>query len=127
MEFDLQKVANKVFETIAMAKVSTSGEEARENNFLSYADGISVNSDHLLYDAKQAVFALHERGYKAPIRKKVRLSGKQAMQLFYLVQKPCVYQDYISEHDLKIAKKLAYVIAGGKVPFGTEVDEQYLT
>jgi 3-hydroxyacyl-CoA dehydrogenase len=33
---------------------------------------------------------------------------------------------YISEHDLKIAKKLAYVIAGGKIPFGTEVDEQYL-
>jgi 3-hydroxyacyl-CoA dehydrogenase len=36
------------------------------------------------------------------------------------------YSGYISEHDLKIAKKLAYVIAGGKVPFGTEVDEQYL-
>lgn len=33
---------------------------------------------------------------------------------------------YISEHDFKIAKKLAYVIAGGKVPFGTEVDEEYL-
>ena len=37
-----------------------------------------------------------------------------------------LYSGYISEHDLKIAKKLAYVIAGGKVPFGTEVDEQYL-
>ena len=37
-----------------------------------------------------------------------------------------LHSGYISEHDLKIAKKLAYVIAGGKVPFGTEVDEQYL-
>lgn len=64
VEFDLQKVANKVFESIAMAKVSTSGEEARDNNFLNLADGISVNGDHLLYDAKQAVLALHEKGYK---------------------------------------------------------------
>lgn len=37
-----------------------------------------------------------------------------------------LYSGYISEHDLNIAKKLAYVIAGGKVPYGTEVDEQYL-
>ena len=42
------------------------------------------------------------------------------------MQKECSYQDYISEHDLKIAKKLAYVLAGGKVPYGTVVDEQYL-
>ena len=47
-DFDLQKVANKVFETVAMAKVSTSAEEARENNFLNSADGISVNADHLI-------------------------------------------------------------------------------
>ena len=33
---------------------------------------------------------------------------------------------YISEHDLKIAKKLAFVLSGGKVPFGTFVDEQYM-
>ncbi len=57
VEIDFQKVANKVFETIAMAKVSTSGEEARENNFLNNADGISVNGDHQLYDAKQAVLS----------------------------------------------------------------------
>ncbi len=46
VQFDLQNVANKVFETIATAKVSTSGEEARENNFFDFADGISVNGDH---------------------------------------------------------------------------------
>ena len=58
VQIDYQSVANKVFETIAMAKVSTSGEEARENNFLNFADGISVNPDHLLYDAKQAALSL---------------------------------------------------------------------
>ncbi len=70
VEIDYQVIANKVFETIALAKVSTSGEEARENNFLNFADGISVNPDHLIYDAKQTVLALSEAGYTAPIPKK---------------------------------------------------------
>ncbi|MEH7123809.1 3-hydroxyacyl-CoA dehydrogenase NAD-binding domain-containing protein [Bacillus sp. JJ1773] len=126
VEFDLQKVANKVFESIAMAKVSTSGDEARENNFLNAADGISVNGDHLLYDAKQAVLALYERGYQPPIRKKVPVVGETGYATLLLGAQTMLYSGYISEHDLKIAKKLAYVIAGGKVPFGTEVDEQYL-
>ncbi|WP_436377054.1 3-hydroxyacyl-CoA dehydrogenase NAD-binding domain-containing protein [Cytobacillus sp. BC1816] len=126
VEFDLQKVANKVFESIAMAKVSTSGEEARDNNFLNLADGISMNGDHLLYDAKQAVLALHKKGYKPPVRKKVPVVGETGYATLLLGAQAMLYSGYISEHDLKIAKKLAYVIAGGKVPYGTEVDEQYL-
>nr|WP_206763736.1 3-hydroxyacyl-CoA dehydrogenase/enoyl-CoA hydratase family protein [Cytobacillus firmus] len=126
VEFDLQKVANKVFESIAMAKVSTSGEEARDNNFLNLADGISINGDHLLYDAKQAVLALHEKGYKPPVRKKVPVVGETGYATLLLGAQAMLYSGYISEHDLKIAKKLANVIAGGKVPYGTEVDEQYL-
>jgi 3-hydroxyacyl-CoA dehydrogenase len=126
VEFDLQKVANKVFETIAMAKVSTSGDEARDTNFLSHADGVSVNGDHLLYDAKQAALALFERGYKAPIRKKVPVVGETGYGTLLLGAQSMYQSGFISEHDLLIAKKLAYVIAGGKVPFGTEVDEQYL-
>lgn len=126
VEFDLQKVANKVFETIATAKVSTSGEEARESNFLNFADGVSVNGDHQLYDAKQAVLALYEKGYQAPVRKKVPVVGETGYATLLLGAQAMLSSGYISEHDLKIAKKLAYVIAGGRVPFGTEVDEQYL-
>jgi 3-hydroxyacyl-CoA dehydrogenase len=126
VEFDLQKVANKVFETIAMAKVSTSGDEAKDNNFLNKADGVSVNGDHLLYDAKQAALSLYERGYKAPIRKKVPVVGETGYGTLLLGAQAMYQSGFISEHDLLIAKKLAYVIAGGKVPFGTEVDEQYL-
>jgi 3-hydroxyacyl-CoA dehydrogenase len=126
VEIDLQKVANKVFETIAMAKVSTSGEEARELNFLDLADGISVNNDHLLYDAKQLVLSLYESGYKPPVKKKVPVVGETGYATLLLAAQSMYYSGYISEHDLKIAKKLAYVIAGGKVPFGTEVDEEYL-
>ncbi|WML41075.1 3-hydroxyacyl-CoA dehydrogenase NAD-binding domain-containing protein [Neobacillus sp. OS1-2] len=124
--FDLQNVANKVFETIAMAKVSTSAEEARENNFLDASDGISFNSDHLIYDAKQAVLALHEQGYKPKVRKKVPVVGETGYATLLLGAEGMRLSGYLSEHDMKIAKKIAYVIAGGKVPFGTEVDEQYL-
>jgi 3-hydroxyacyl-CoA dehydrogenase len=126
VDFDLQKVANKVFETIAMAKVSTSASEARENNFLGNKDGISVNGDHLLHDAKQTVLSLYEKGNTPPVRKKVPVVGETGYATLLLGAETMFLSGYISEHDLKIAKKLAFVIAGGKVPYGTEVDEQYL-
>lgn len=126
VEVDLQTVANKVFESIAMAKVSTSGEEARENNFLDFADGVSVNPDHQLYDAKQAVLALSAAGYKPPVREKVPVVGEPGYATLLLGAQNLLQSGYISEHDLHIAKKLAYVIAGGNVPYGTLVDEQYL-
>ncbi len=126
VQIDYLNVASKVFETIAMAKVSTSAEEARENNFLSIADGISVNPDHLIYDAKQAALALADAGYKAPIREKVPVVGSPGYAALLLGAEGMFLSGYISEHDLKIAKKLAYVIAGGEVPYGTLVDEQYL-
>ena len=126
VEVDLQKVANKVFETIAMAKVSTSAEEARSNTFLTAEDKISINQDHLLYDAKQTVLQLFENGYQPPLRKKVPVIGETGYATLLLGAQTMKYSGYISEHDLKIARKLAYVLAGGNVPYGTEVDEQYL-
>ncbi|BDG37350.1 3-hydroxyacyl-CoA dehydrogenase NAD-binding domain-containing protein [Saccharococcus caldoxylosilyticus] len=126
IDFDLQKIANKVFETIAMAKVSGSAAEARELNFLNQRDGITMNSDHLIYEAKQAVISLYDQGYRPPMRKKVPVVGETGYAALLLGAQSMFHSGYISEHDLKIAKKLAYVIAGGKVPYGTEVDEQYL-
>lgn len=123
---DLQAVANSVFETVAMAKVSTSAADARENNFLCQADGISINSDHLLYDAKQTAIYLYEKGYTAPIRKKVPVTGETGYAALLLGAQSMHVSGFISDHDLTIAKKLAWVIAGGNVPFGSEVDEQYL-
>lgn len=126
VQVDLQVIANKVFESIAMAKVSTSGEEARENNFLDFADGISVNPEHQLYDAKQAVLSLAAAGYKPPIREKVPVVGEPGYATLLLAAQNLLQSGFISEHDVLIAKKLAYVIAGGNVPYGTLVDEQYL-
>lgn len=126
VEIDYQAIASKVFETIAMAKVSTSGEEARDNNFLSFADGISVNPDHLIYDAKQAALSIYEAGYVPPVPKKVKVVGAPGYATLLLGAQGMYQSGYISDHDLKIAKKLAYVIAGGLVPYGTEVTEDYL-
>ncbi|KIL43721.1 3-hydroxyacyl-CoA dehydrogenase/enoyl-CoA hydratase family protein [Jeotgalibacillus campisalis] len=125
VDFDLQKVANSVFEMIAMAKVSTSAAEARDNHFLTSADAISSNGDHQLHDAKQAVLHLSQN-YKAPVKRKVPVVGETGYATLLLGAQTMFHSGFISEHDLKIARKLAYVIAGGKVPFGTEVDEEYL-
>ncbi|MYL70136.1 3-hydroxyacyl-CoA dehydrogenase [Halobacillus litoralis] len=126
IDFDLQKVANSVFEKIAMAKVSTSGEEAKENGFLDQQDAISVNGDHLLHDAKQKVLGLARSGYQAPKRTKIPVVGEQGYATMLLGAKSLALSGYASEHDLKIAEKLAFVLSGGKLKEGTLVDEQYL-
>src|SRR5690625_4440925 len=71
INFNLSKIANDVFEKIAMAKVSTSAQEAMEMGYLDKHDAISVNPDHLISDAKQKVLTLAEAGYQAPQREKV--------------------------------------------------------
>jgi 3-hydroxyacyl-CoA dehydrogenase len=124
--FDLQVLANRVFETVAMAKVSASAQEAFENGFLNHDDRKVFNADHLIYEAKQRVLELYEAGYSAPIREKVPVVGETGYATLLLGAHAMHQSGYISEYDLTIAKKLAYVISGGKVPFGTKVDEQYL-
>lgn len=123
---DLQQIANKTFETIATAKVSTSAAEARQLNFLNRHDTISVNGDHLLNDAKNSVLALHDTGYKPPVKTKVPVVGETGYATLLLGAQSMKYSGYISEHDYKIASKLAFVLAGGRVAFGSEVDEEYL-
>ena len=126
IRYDLQQVANKVFETVALAKVSTSAEEARELNYLSELDGISVNKDHQLYDAKKVVLSLHDQGYAAPIQEKIPVVGESGYATLLLGAEGMRLSGYLSDHDMVIAKELAYVLAGGLVPFGTAVEEQYL-
>lgn len=123
---DPMNAAKKTFETIAMAKVSASAQEAREMNILKETDHISMNQDHLLYDAKQLAASLYDTGWRPPVKEKVKVAGETGYAALLLGAEQMKLSGYISEHDFKIAKKLAYVIAGGKVPFGTEVDEEYL-
>jgi 3-hydroxyacyl-CoA dehydrogenase len=116
----------RAFETIAMAKVSTSGKEAIKLGYLRPTDRISINPDHLLYDAKQLVLTMDKEGYTPPRPRKIRVIGETGYatlrQNIYAMRK----SGYISEHDELIASKIAYVMSGGNVPAGTEVTEEYI-
>lgn len=126
VDFDLFKVAAAVFERVATAKVSTSAAEARELGFLNRYDGISVNPDHLLYDAKQRVLALAQMGYKAPAPEKIPVVGDTGYAGLLLGAKNLQLSGYASEHDIKIAEKIAYVLSGGRIKEGSLIDEQVM-
>lgn len=115
-----------VFETIALAKVSTSAEEAQALGYLRDDDGISMNADHLIADAKDACLALVRSGYQPPLRRNIRVVGERGLgaieSFLYLTQTA----GQISEFDVVVGKKLAHVVCGGRVPFGTEASEEYL-
>lgn len=121
---DLLKVALHVFETVATAKTSSSAEEARALGYLDRTDGISVNPDHLLFDAKQKVLELAKTNYTPPIREKIQVTGNAGYGAMLMGAKSMQYAGYASEHDVKIAEKIAYVLSGGRVREGMRIDEQ---
>jgi len=116
------------FLTIAMAKVSTSAYEAYDTNILQKGkDIVVVNPDRQLAIAKQHALLMAENGYTKPIqRTDIKVLGKQALGAFYVGTDQMVAGNYISEHDKKIANKLAYVMAGGDLSEPSYVSEQYL-
>ncbi|RFA35557.1 3-hydroxyacyl-CoA dehydrogenase [Virgibacillus dokdonensis] len=126
VSFDTTKVANDVFEKVATAKVSTSAAEAREFGFLDQCDRISVNPDHLLYDAKENVLSLANSGYRAPKREKIPVVGDAGYAAMVLGAKNLHLSGYASVHDVKMAEKLAYVLSGGRIQEGTKIDEQVM-
>src|SRR5699024_12556682 len=98
-----------------MASVSTSAEEAREIGFLDKHDGISVNPDHLLHDAKQRVRGLAQAGYTAQDHEKVPVVGDSGYAAMLLGAKGLQLSGYASEHELIIADKVAYVLFGERM------------
>jgi 3-hydroxyacyl-CoA dehydrogenase len=125
-KLDPQELVNFAFETIAMAKVSTSAEEAKKFRFIRPEDGISINQNHLIYDAKQSALSLTRSGYKPPQPRKIPVVGESGKAVLKLGAYTMKASAFISEHDMKIASKLAHVLSGGDLPSGTLVDEQYL-
>lgn len=117
----------QVFETIAMAKVSTSAYEARNLQILQKRDGITMNRERLVADAKAQAVRLAHSGYAPPIPKNnIPAPGQEVLATMkagvYLMRQG----EYISDHDAKIATHVARVLSGGTVPAGTPLSEQYL-
>ncbi len=117
----------RTFETIAMAKVSTSAVEARHLGMLLPADRISMNRERLLLDARQSARELAAGGYSAPVpRADIPAPGENLLASLKLGVHTMRQGDFISDHDVKVANWAAYVLCGGPVTPGTLVSEQYL-
>ncbi len=121
-------VLQEYFLTIGMAKVSTSAYEAYDLGILQPGkDIVVVNKDRQIATAKAHAKLMAEAGYtQPPKRKDIKVLGKQALGMFLVGTDSMEASHYISEHDKKIANKLAYVMAGGDLSEPTLVDEQYL-
>lgn len=113
--------------TIAQAKVATSGEEAKELGILMPKNIISVNQDRRLKDAKTEVLRLAAEGYTQPLwREDIKVLGRTGLGMVYSGIYAMYAAGYISEHDLKVAKKVAYVMCGGDLTGSQIVTEKYL-
>ena len=115
------------FMNIATAKVALSAEEAREMSILRPQDRISINRDRQISDAKKAVIELSDAGYTMPQpSKNIRVQGRTGMALFLAGIHGMRMGNYISDHDAKIAMKIAHIMCGGDLTAAQEVSEQYL-
>jgi 3-hydroxyacyl-CoA dehydrogenase len=124
---ELLGALRRTFETIAMAKVSTSAVEARHIGMLLPADRITMNRERLLNDAKQSARELAAGGYSAPVpRTDIPAPGENMLASLKLGVHVMRQGEFISDHDAKVANWVAYVLCGGPVTPGTLVSEQYL-
>jgi 3-hydroxyacyl-CoA dehydrogenase len=115
------------FETMAMAKVATSAEEARSFGFLREEDSISMNTDRLIADAKAEVLALAQTGYVQPQqRTDILVLGNSALSTIKLGIHQMKRGGFISDHDALIGEKLGFILTGGDLNHQTRVSEQYL-
>ncbi|WP_298780386.1 3-hydroxyacyl-CoA dehydrogenase/enoyl-CoA hydratase family protein [uncultured Polaribacter sp.] len=121
-------VLQENFLTIGTAKVATSAYEAFDLGLLQKGkDVVVVNKDRQIAEAKKHALLMANAGYTQPTsRKDVLVLGKQALGAFMVATDSMQASRFISEHDQKIANKLAYVMAGGDLSEPTKVSEQYL-
>jgi 3-hydroxyacyl-CoA dehydrogenase len=123
---ELVDTMKQAFETIAMAKVSTSAAEARTLNLLTADDGITLNRERLLLDAKAAAEALADGGYLPPVmRMDIPAAGESVLATLKLGAYIMQQSGYASDHDVKVAGHVAHILCGGRVAPGTRVSEQY--
>lgn len=117
----------KVFETVAMAKVSTSAVEAKELGLLRPQDAVVFNVHELLHIAKGQAKALHDAGYRPPLpARRVRVAGDVGIATFKMLLVNMREGRFISPYDEEIATRIATVLCGGEVDRNSIVDEDWL-
>jgi 3-hydroxyacyl-CoA dehydrogenase len=133
-DLDLFHALKPVFEGIAMAKVGTSAEECRDLGYLRREDGVSMNRDRLVADAKEAALALVRGGYKPLAASwqegaqttQIKVLGEQFLAGAKLAIHMMMRGGYASEYDAHVGRKLANILAGGPLTSPQMVSEQYV-
>ena len=124
---ELMEAIKKAFETIATGKVATSAHEARSLGFLHESDNITMNRERVLADAKARALELVRAGYEPPQpRTDIPAPGENVLAALRLGVHIMRQGEYISDHEVKIATRVAEVLCGGNVTPGTPVSEQYI-
>lgn len=116
------------FLTIATAKVATSGFEGYDIGVLRKGlDEVVINQSRRITEAKKSVIELYDQGYVTPVqRKDIKVLGQSALGALYAGINGMWRAGYATDHDVTVAKKLAYVMCGGDLSEQTLVSEQYL-
>lgn len=126
-QIELMPFVARAFETIAMAKVATSGPEAVKLGYLRPTDKMTVNRDYLIEDAKKTVLGMNLEGYVPPRPKdEIRVAGENTFAMLKLAVWTLHESGYITDHDVTVSEKVGYVLCGGNVLADTKVSEQYL-
>jgi 3-hydroxyacyl-CoA dehydrogenase len=114
------------FETIARARVSSSGLEARSLGFLRSGDAISMNADRLIADARRRVLALVRQGFQKPDPPQaVPALGRPALSALKIGMHQLLRGAYISRYDYHMGSKLAHILCGGDCNRTKKVNEQH--
>jgi 3-hydroxyacyl-CoA dehydrogenase len=116
----------RAFLQIGQAKVATSAEEARQMGILGGCDRVVMNREHLLAEAKKEVLHLVASSYHPPAPEKIYAAGRDMLGALQVGAWSFEAGGYISEYDLQIAQKLAYVMSGGGLTKPAWVSEQYI-
>jgi len=124
---DPGEAVQSAFMTMAFARVSTSGADARRLGYLRAVDGVTMNRDRVLADAKSVALRRAREGYQPPIpRPAVPVGGADRFAVLALGVHLAHRAGRISDHDALIGRKLAWILAGGDIPHRTTVSETHL-
>jgi 3-hydroxyacyl-CoA dehydrogenase len=124
---DFLPTIQAAFETIAFAKVSTSGPDALRLGYVRETDGFTMNRERLIADAKARALQRVSEGYQPPPRRNaIRVGGDAVLAPLKLGVHLAWRAGRISDHDAVIGRKLATIMAGGMLPHSSTVTEQHL-
>ena len=116
----------RYFETVAMAKASTSALEAKQLGYLRESDVVVFNDNELLYVAKNVATSLAESGWRPPLPQATHVAGDVGTATIKAQLVNMLAGNFISDHDMEIATRIADTLCGGNIERGSTVDAQWL-